>query len=155
MVLAGALLAGTTGCTFISQQATLIHYDPSDGIGVTVGHIDVRNMIALISDDGKAVSLLVTVINTGKSGELVNFQYESGGAKTTTSKYVNANSTASFGNTVDEKQIVILNPGVPAGALYPVYVQYGGEPGQQVLVPVLNADLPQYKDLKPPEILRG
>lgn len=151
MVLAGALLAGTAGCTFFSQQATLIHYDPSDGIGVTVGHIDARNMIALVSDDGKAASLLVTIINTGRSGELVNFQYASGGEKTTTSKYVNADSSASFGNAVGQKQIIIPNPGVPAGALLPVYVQYGDEPGQQVLVPVLNADLPQYKDLGPSE----
>lgn len=148
------MLAGTSGCTFISQQATLIHYDPSDGVGVTVGSLDLRNMIALINGDGHAVSLLVTVINNDTSGEMLTLQYSSGGDKTTTSKYVNGNSSASFGNSVDDKQIIILNPDTKAGALYPVYVQYGDEPGKQVLVPVLDADLPQYKELAPPAILK-
>ncbi|CAN5186488.1 hypothetical protein BH11ACT4_BH11ACT4_23100 [soil metagenome] len=154
MVLAGALLAGTAGCTFISQQATLIRYDPSDGIGATIGGLDVRNMIALINDDGHAVSLLVTIVNNDSSGQMLNLQYSSAGQKTSISKYVNGNSTASFGNAVGEKQIIILNPDTKAGALYPVYLQAGDDPGQQVLVPVLPADLPQYKELAPPAILK-
>jgi hypothetical protein len=84
----------------------------------------------------------------------VNLQYVSGTDKTTTTKSVRSNSVASFGNAVGQPQIIVLNPGVKPGALYPVYFQVGDAPGKQLLVPVLDATLPQYKDLKPPEILR-
>jgi len=154
VVLAGALLAGTAGCTFISQQATLIHYDPSDGIGASVGNVKLRNVIALASDDGKAYSLLVTFVNTSFKAAEVTLQFESGGDKKTIKKLVGAGKTLSFGNEVGQSQIIILFPGTPAGALYPVYVQTGDAPGQQLLVPVLTGDLPQYEALKPPEIER-
>ena len=155
MILAGALLTGTSGCAFMAQQATLIHYDPSDGIGTTVGDVDVRNVIAIASDDGKAFSLLVTFINKSSKIVNVNLQYVSGTGKTAITKSVRSNDTASFGNAVGQPQIIILNPGVKPGALYPVYFQVGDAPGKELLVPVLDASLPQYKDLKPPQVLRN
>ena len=146
---------GTTGCTFIAQQATLIQYDPSDGIGTQIGNVAVRNAIALINEDGHAVSLMVTLVN--ESSKIVNLdlQYESGGEKTTTTKSIRANDVASYGTTPDDTQIIILNPGVKVGGLLPVYFQYGDNEGKQLLVPVMNADNhPEYADLLPPEILR-
>ena len=155
VVLAGALLVGTTGCTFIATQATLIQYDPSDGVGVDIGDVQVRNVIALINEDGHAISLLVTMVNSGSDIANVSLQYHSGGEKTTITKSVRANSVASYGNTPDDTQIIILNPGVEAGQLFPVYFQYGDHEGKQLLVPVMNADNnPEYADLLPPEILR-
>ncbi len=154
MVLAGALLVGTAGCTFVSKQATLIQYDPSDGIGATVGDVKLSNVIALASHDGKAFSLLVTFFNSGLAPATVTLQFESGGEKTTVTELLGARQTLSFGNKVGEPQIIILNPGVKTGALFPVYVQTGAVPGQQLLVPVLPADAPPYDALKPPEVLR-
>ena len=155
VVLAGALLVGTTGCTFVSQQATLIEYDPSDGIGTQVGDVAVRNALALINEDGHAVSLMVTFVNTGSKIANLSIQYQSGGEKTTTTKSVRAGDVASYGTTPDETQIIILNPGVKAGGLYPVYFQYGDNEGKELLLPVMNADShPEYKDLLPPEIER-
>jgi len=155
VVLAGALLVGTAGCTFISQQATLIQYDPSDGIGTTVGDVDVRNAVALINEDGRAISLMITLVNSGSKIANVDLQYLSGGEKTTTTKSVRAGAVATYGTKPDEPQIIILNPGVDLGALLPVYVQYGDHEGKEILVPVLNADNhPEYADLIPPEIER-
>lgn len=154
VVLAGALLAGTAGCTFVTPQATLNKYDPSDGVGITVGTVDVRNAVALVSKDGRAYSLLVTLVNNGTAPASVTLQYESSGNKASIVKAVTPHSALSFGNTVDEEQIIILNPGAPAGALYPVYVQSGKAPGKEMLVPVLNGSLPQYKDLLPPDVQR-
>jgi len=151
VVLAGALLAGTAGCTFMSQQATLIQYDPSDGVGATVGDIKLSNVIALASNDGKAYSLLVTFINSGLKPATLSLQFESSGQKTTITELVGAGQALSFGNQVGQPQIIILNPGVEIGALYPIYVQTGTVPGKQMLVPVLPADLAQYSALKPPE----
>lgn len=154
LILAGTLIAGTAGCTFISTQATLIHYDAGDGVGVSVGDLKVRNMLALISDDGRSVSLLMTVINSDTSGADLNIQYPSDGAKTTASRYINAGAARSFGNTVTDEKFIVLKPGVDAGGILPIYLQYGDHEGVQVMVPVLNADLPQYEDLKPPATKR-
>ena len=65
MILASALVFGTTGCTFITSQATLNQYDPSDGISGRVGDLQLRNVLAIEGEDGKAVSLLLTVVNSG------------------------------------------------------------------------------------------
>lgn len=138
----------------MATQATLIKYDPSDGVGGDIGHIQVRNAIALPSDDGHAVSLLVTIINSDSAPHSVKFQYESAGEKKDQSVVVKAGETLSFGTTPDAQQLVFLTTDATAGSLFPVYVQYGKVPGEQLLVPVLAAT-GIYEDLKPPEILRS
>jgi hypothetical protein len=153
VILAGALLLGTSGCTFISTQATLIEYDPSDGVGANIGNVQVRNVFGLISEDERAVSLVITLVNSGSRSASVKIQYETGGEKTTVTKPVNANSVATYGTTPDEDQIVILNPGVKAGQLLPVYVQYGDHEGKQLMVPILHP-VGDYEELAPPEIER-
>ncbi len=151
-LLAGALIAGLTGCTFISTQATLIQYDPSDGVGIQVGSVKVRNAVALINDDGSAVSLMITLVNSGSTIANVAMQYESGGGRLTTTKSVLPGKVATYGTTPGGAQIVISEPGVKAGALYPVYIQYGDNEGKQLLVPVLDAaHNPQYDGLFPAE----
>ena len=97
VILAGALIVGTAGCTFVSRQATLIQYDPSDGVGANVGNVQVRNVIGLIGEDG-AISLLVTMANRGADAANVNFQFESGGQKTTVTKRVEG------GTVLDEQE---------------------------------------------------
>jgi len=98
------------------------------------------------------VSLLLTVVNSGGPHSLT-IQYDVDGVKTTITQVIDGNSTTSFGNTVDEEQIVLLNPGVPAGGLLPIYFQYGQAEGTQLLVPVLEAT-GIYSELAPPAILR-
>lgn len=149
ILLAGALVAGTSGCTFFATQATLIKYDPSDGIGANIGDLHVRNALALASDDGKTLSLTMSIVNSGKNGADLTIQYQIAGVKTTESRFVDGNSVVTVGTTPTDSRILITNPDVKAGGLLPVYVQYGNFEGQQLLVPVLNADLPQYSDLKP------
>ena len=150
VVLAGALLVGTTGCTFISEQATLIRYDPSDGIGASVGSIDVRNAFALISEDGEALSLVLTFVNPGDRSANMKLQFESAGEKITVTKPLDGNEVTTYGTTAEETQIVVTQPGVKGGDLYPVYFQYGDNEGVQLLLPVLTADNnPHYEELLP------
>lgn len=154
IVLAGALALGMSGCVFITPQATLIRYDPTDGVAATLGDIDVRNVVGIINEDGHAISLMITIINSGTSDHILDIQYTSGGEKTTVSKIVKAGKTVSFGTSPDDEQIVVLNPDVPAGGLLPVYLQWGKETGKEILVPVLDAT-GDYATLAPPAILRG
>lgn len=139
VILAGALALGMSGCVFITPKATLIEYSPSDGVGTSVGDVDVRNAVALVGEDGDTVSLMITFVNTGSKAAQVNLQFESDGEKTTITKSITRNSVESFGTTPDEAQIIIEAPGVSAGGLLPVYVQYGDHEGKELLVPVLEA----------------
>ncbi|MGL4338869.1 MAG: hypothetical protein ACRCSP_00385 [Rhodoglobus sp.] len=151
LTLIAALVVATTGCTFISRQATLIKYDPSNGVGADIGAVQVRNAIALIGDDEGTASLLVTLINSGKSNASVALQYTSEGKKQTETIPVAAGESVSFGNSPDEEQIIVLSSEVEAGALLPVYVQYGDYEGTQLMVPVLEAE-GAYDGLQPEPI---
>lgn len=152
--LAATIGLGTTGCTFLTPTATLNQYNPSDGVNASVGDVDIRNAVAIINGDGHAINLLITLVNTSTSGSAkVNLQYESSGTKVTITKSVLAGQALQFG-TEEQGQIIILSPGVRAGELLPVYVQYGDEPGKQLLVPVLDGSQAEYEGLVPPLILR-
>lgn len=139
IVLASGLLVGTAGCSFFTPQSTLEQYDPSDGVSANLGDVVVRNALGVINADGSAVSIMMTIVNTGSAAHSLNIQFESDGQKTTVTQVVGAGRSASFGTTPDEEQIVVLNPSVPAGALLPVYVQWGTTPGSQMLLQVLEA----------------
>ena len=138
MILAAALVVGTAGCTFFTPQATLNQYDPSDGVSANLGDLQLRNVLAIANEDGSAVSLLFSVINRGGPHAL-KIQFDGDDGKTTTSQVIDGNTTTTFGNTAEEPQIVLANPGVPSGGLLPVYFQYGTVEGKLVLVPVLDA----------------
>ncbi len=148
LVLASGVLLGTAGCVFITPTATLDQYDPSDGVSGQVGDVALRNVIAISNEDGSAVSLFMAAVNTGDAAARLNIQVDSAGAPSTLTVVIPAGQTTLFGNTTDDEQIVILEPGVPAGGLLPVYFQYGTNEGTQLFVPVLNADF-EYADLGP------
>ena len=152
-LLAGGVLLGTTGCVFVTPTATPLRYDPTDGVGATIGGVSVANMVAIINESGDAINLMSTLVNVGAS-TTVRIQFESMGEQTTVSQPIQRGQTIDFGTTPDaEKQMIVINPGVPAGGLLPVYVQHGDHEGELLLVPVLEA-VGDYAELAPPAILR-
>lgn len=150
-VLAVGLALGTAGCTFSAPQATLIKYDPSDGVSANIGKIQIRNAF-VIAPKGKSANLIAVFINTGKSAENVRVQYTShatgSAARTTFTIHMSAGQVISFGNP-GVPQRVFEDADVPAGALLKVFVQYGSVSGQNVLLPVLNGSQVYYKGLGP------
>jgi len=148
IILAGALALGMSGCGFFAPQATLIQYAPSDGVEGDVGDIKVRNAVAL-SEDGTDASLIMTIINSGTSNADVNFQYVDAAGKTITATVsVAGNTNLSVGNT-GEEQLVLSGLDIELGSLLPVYLQYGSEEGQELLVPVIPAEHSEYTGLTP------
>ncbi|HMM82348.1 MAG TPA: hypothetical protein PJ998_04145 [Terrimesophilobacter sp.] len=143
-----ALLAiGTTGCTFITDQATTTKYDASDGISATIGDIQLENT-ALVTADGKTASLLINVVNHSAYGVDVNVQYENADkTKVNDSVFVNANSVKSLGGP-DAGKLVLSGIAAPAGSLFPVFFQYGDVTGKQMWLPVL-APNGEYASLAP------
>ena len=145
---AALVVVGLTGCTFMTPQATVDHYDPSDGINVTVGELEVRNAL-LLSADGTTARLLVSIDNPTKYGVQVKVQYENAdSAKVDDSLYVNAHSVASFGGA-DDTRITLTGIDARPGSLFPVFVQYDDVTGKQLWLPVLNGALSEYADLVP------
>jgi len=149
VVLAGALVLGTSGCTLAAVTGTLVHYQPSDGVAANVGDIKVRNLLGL-SDNGEDVALVMTIVNSGDTDASVDFQYEdSSGTKSTITIVVNAHSSVHIGGGGDNGVAILRDAGATVGGLIPIYVQYGEEQGQQVQVPVLDGQTEAYADLLP------
>ncbi|TQO20547.1 hypothetical protein FB472_2183 [Rhodoglobus vestalii] len=153
-LLAGALIVGTAGCSFITPTATLNQYDPSDGISTSVGELKIRNALAISNDDNSAVSLMITILNTSTSSGSLRLQYESAdGERVDISEPLSADEIKSFGTEVDGEKIVISDAGLVAGQLFPIYFQYGNESGKELLIPVISGDDEIYADLAPASAL--
>ncbi len=146
-VLVALLAAGTTGCTFLTPQATTQGYDASDGIGTTVGDIRVNNAL-LVTEDGENASLVISLQNSSDYGVQVAVQYENAAkTKVNDSVFVNSRSVTSLGAD-GSSTLVLTGIHAPAGSLFPVFIQYGDETGKQLWLPVLTPT-GEYKDLAP------
>ncbi len=146
-VLVALLTVGTTGCTFITPQATTQNYEPSDGIGTTLGDIKVNNAL-LVTADGDNAALIVSLHNSSEYGEQVTIQYEnSDHAKVNESVFVNSDSVVSLGASGPSK-VVLTGIDTKAGSLFPVFFQYDDVSGKQLWLPVLAPE-GAYADLAP------
>lgn len=148
IALASAVLLGTSACVFMNPIATLEEYDPSDGINNSVGAVDLRNVILFVDEETGAGSLMVTLVNNSVATATVSFQFVSEGTEVTVQQEVPPRTVVELGTTPDRTQLLILGVDTRAGALFPVYVQSGSNPGVQLLVPVL-APTGAYEGLGP------
>jgi hypothetical protein len=150
-VLAVGLVLGTTGCTFFAPQATLIKYDPSNGVSLNLGKLQVRNAL-VISPKGTDANLVGVFINSGKSDIKVELQYttHSGGTakSVTVDQALDAGQVLSFGNP-GVKQLVFRGADIRPGSLLKIFVQYGSVSGQNLLLPVLDGSQAAYQHLAP------
>lgn len=149
IALSAALLVGTSACTLISVNGTLKPYQPSDGVGATIGDVQVRNMLGL-SDDGADVALVFSIINTSSSDETVTIQFTDGdGDKHDVDVDVPSRATVAVGNSADD-QLVLRGADVTVGSLIPVYLFVkGDETGKGLQIPVLDGTQLEYSDLLP------
>lgn len=144
-VLALGVVIGASGCSMITPQATLIHYDPSDGVGATVGDVAVRNAL-IISNDGETGNMIFTVANDGDTSSSISVQYD-GNTQTID---LAAGEQIVLGTGDEESQPLLLEDiGTEPGSLLPVYFSSPGSEGIEELVPVLDDRLPEYSHLAP------
>jgi hypothetical protein len=150
-VLAVGVALGSTGCTFLAPQATLIKYNPSDGVSTNIGKLQVRNAFA-ISPKGTDANLIGVFINSGTSPIDVELQYTAhakGESQVLTTHFeLEPGKPVSYGNP-GVKQIVFRNADVKPGALLKIFIQYGSTAGQNLLIPVLDGSQAAYSTLKP------
>ncbi len=136
---AAAIVLSTAGCTFLAPQATLIHYDAADGIGVDLGQLAIRNVIAVADSDQsvQAVNLVFSAINT--SGKAITLNYS---APNSTGRQTDALAFQPGITSIPsgDKQIVVTMPKDAAlGGLYPVTFTAEGADSVTVQVPILDA----------------
>ena len=146
VVVAAGILLGTSGCNLLAPQSTTAKYDASDGVSGDVGDLAIRNAI-LVSEEGDVANLVVTVVNSGDSARSLNVQYDDGSDKVNQKVNVDANSSVTLGT--EDAPTVTVTADLELGALFPVFFQYGGETGVEMLVPVLDGTLGEYSTLLP------
>ena len=147
VILAGALMAGLSGCTLFAVQATQIEYAPSDGSQATIGQIKALNVIA-ISENGEDISLLGTIVNRSTEDATVNIQItDSSRKESTETGDVDARSSVFLG-TEDGEQLTLHGLDFALGGLIDVYIQSGTDEGALMRVPVLPPEF-EYTGLEP------
>lgn len=148
--LAVAVATGTAGCNLIQPQATTKHYDASDGVGVTLGNLDVRNMMALTDNEGETASLMFALVNASSSPIDLHLWYNSNGARTEIPTITVDPTTQPLGfGGPGQPQLVLDKIGAVPGAVIEITLQAGDAATRLVQVPVLNTALPEYNGLEP------
>lgn len=71
---AAALVLG--GCAATSQQATLLHYDPADGVSADVGPINLQDVLLVSAGEGQAARMHGLALNA--SNQSVQLQISTG-----------------------------------------------------------------------------
>lgn len=145
ILVAGLLAVGATGCGLVTNQATTKDYSASDGVnGPMVEGVRVVNLLGL-TDDGVDVNFIGSIVNDSKDDVAVSFESVDDTSINATIR-VDAGLTVRLG--IDE-DLLFVGLNAAAGSITPIYVQHGAAPGSQLLVPVLNGDLPEYADYLP------
>lgn len=153
-ILAVALVAGvalgTAGCNLIQPQATTKQYDASDGVGVNLGDLDLRNMMILTDNKGTTASLMMAAVNTTNDAITLHMSYVVNGERVTVRPIViePTEQPAGFGGE-GQPQIVLEQIDVAAGGILALTLQAGESDTTVVPIPVLNTDLPEYRGLQP------
>ncbi len=144
IALSGALALALSGCNMWMDVETQRPYDPSDGVSLTVGDLQLRNVL-VVTEDGELGNLVGTAVNA--TGDDIDFtvQWKVDGTYHEVELTAEAGGSTTFG--VDEQ--VALEPlGVDAGDLLDAVVHIATDQ-KALVIPVLDATLPEYGDLVP------
>ena len=147
LALGSALALGTTGCTFITHQATTNPYPASDGVHFdeTGGDVVARNVFIVTTEDGAVGNLVGAFVNEGTKTRTVDIDV----AGEQLSLRVPSEERVSLG--ADEMPLRIENLDVKPGRNIEVLISSGDGQASPVQVPVLDGTLPEYADLVPSE----
>lgn len=152
-VLALGVACGTAGCNLIQPQATTTPYDASDGVGINVGQLSLRNLM-IISDDGENGNLLVGIANSTGVVEDLRISFVSGDKMVEGNLEVPSNDkTVTSWGAGSEDRIILGGMNTMPGGLLEVAFESNGET-KTVLVPVLTSAQPEYEGLEPKKITK-
>jgi hypothetical protein len=136
----GLVLAG---CSATNPDTTTRDYAASDGVDLTLGDLDLGNLLVLAAEEGAPGTLLGSVTNTGSDATTVQI----GLADDATSVEVGPGETVLLGP--DQEAVDLAAVPVAPGALVDLAVGSEVDGTTTVRVPVLDGTLEQYADLVP------
>ncbi|MFV0433064.1 MAG: hypothetical protein ACK5LO_03665, partial [Leucobacter sp.] len=121
-IAAGVMLTTATGCSLISPPGTYLPYDPTDGVSADLGDVQLRDVLGVLSEDGRRLALVFTAVNTGSSSSRLTLAAD--GKEATVN--VASESSVSVGRVDDTTEAVLAVSGAVApGSLVEVYAQSG------------------------------
>lgn len=147
VALAAAVMLGATGCNMMSPQDTTIDYDPSDGVSVELGPVEVRNLL-VISDDAGLGNLVFVAVNNQQADATLNLEYRDADGARVSRQVELASGLNQFGFG-EHEQILLEGLSARAGENLELYLQSGAVEGVERMVPVLNNLLGEYEQLLP------
>ncbi|MGM7672184.1 hypothetical protein [Microbacterium sp. A93] len=140
--LAAAALLGATGCSAINEQATSLHYAPSDGIVAEVGDAELRN-IALVTSAPDTESRYIGTLSSA-SGEPLEVSITVDGTQTRFS--VPGDESLILEDPANEQ--VIPSAGGSPGEIVDATVEVDGE-SETVGITILDGTLEEYREYVP------
>ncbi len=147
VALAGIVLAMSAGCAFITPQATQQIDDVVDGASARIGDVAIENALA-ITEDGDTVNVVFAVVNESDDNVRLDISFDEGGVQLSEQVWIDAGEQKTIGVPGD-RQVIFEGANVELGGLMPVYMQYGDVEGNELLLPVLDGRLDEYRDLLP------
>ncbi|WP_090031286.1 hypothetical protein [Cellulomonas marina] len=142
---AGFAVLALAGCTATNPVTTNVSYDPSDGIGVTVGTVYAQNLLVLTTAEGEPGVLVGAFTN--ESSDAVDVSLELPGGESDSLDL--AAAEAVYLGTEDDEGIAIDTVPAAPGGLVDVTMSTPEGGSQTVRVPVLDGTLPEYATLVP------
>lgn len=132
-----------TGCSF-APPASLIPYAPSDGTQIDVAELRARNFL-IIKGDAQRSMLIGSVVNSVDSEKQFTIQlFDAAGNRVTESFSVSALGKTDIG--YNENPGIIIDIDSRPGQYYSIYFGQGVD-NQELLVPVLDGTLAEYRDI--------
>lgn len=148
---AAALLVAlpVSGCTFMAPQTTTKSYDASDGIGVTLGDVELRNAIVVAESADSPGRLIGTIVNQGSSAATLHVRAEHAGTTIVDDAVsVPAGGVVELGSGPSRDDVLLDPAGAAPGALLDVDFTAGGQE-RTAQVPVLDGTLEEYAPYLP------
>lgn len=144
---ATALLAaslGLSGCAMFSPVQTTIAYSPADGVPVSLGSVQVENLLVVAPAKGGPGTVSASVVNTTDKSVAIEFQDVASGSSARFEVPAFTTSQVSGGGALVE----LPNVSAPPGATITMNVISPISGTTQVIVPVLDAQH-YYETLQP------
>jgi hypothetical protein len=134
--LAGALTL--SGCQVMSPIQTSVTYQPSDGVAVDLGDVQIRDLVVVSSAKGEVGTLSGMVVNNG--ARPVTITFAAGATGGSVSAVAPAGAQTRLSGVAGTEPITL--PSIPAapGGSVKVTVSTPADGGSEVSVPVLLPD---------------
>lgn len=134
-----------SGCAIFSPMSTELPYNPGDGVAVSLGEVQIRDIVVVASAQGEPATIAAYVVNRSAEDVTVSFATE-GGEPATLDVPAGAAVQAS---PAGEEGLTIESLEVAPGAVVPLAIQVDGNAPARVGAPSVSASNPMYSDIAP------